>query len=113
MTRNFGETLTLDEIDVGRDKLIIIKGGDAHIGAVSTAYFEQKKPLTIKVDTMSVPGHKEHLLTDTIARQCAEQLGQTVTVVMGIHFDNLSKSEIEDIVYMTEDLVDRFLTKKN
>lgn len=112
MTRNFGETLTLDEVEIGRDKLILIKGGEAHIGAVSTAYLEQENPLTIKVETTSVPGHKEYLLTDKIARQCAEHMCQTVTVVMGIHFDNLNKSEIEDIVCLTENMVDTYLKKR-
>ncbi|MFC7680082.1 hypothetical protein [Paenibacillus sp. GCM10028914] len=112
MTANYAEALTLEEIEVGRDKLIIIKGGEAHIGAVSTAYLVHNNPIRVKVETMSVPGHKEHLLTEKFARQCAEHLCQTVTVVMGIHFDHLQRSEIDQIVSLTESMVASFLEGK-
>lgn len=112
MTTEFREDLTLEEIIVGRDTLMIIKGGEAHIGTVSTAYLIRKNPLLVKVETTSVPGHKEHLLSERFARHCAEQLHRSVTVVMGIHFDGLSMEEINTIVTITENMVDSFLAGK-
>lgn len=112
MTTNFIEALTLEEIEVGRDMLIIIKGGEAHIGAVSTAYPVRKDPFLVKVETTSVPGHKEHLLSEKFARHCTEQLHRSVTVVMGIHFDGLSMDEINTIVTITESMVESFLAGK-
>ncbi|WP_054957833.1 hypothetical protein [Paenibacillus dakarensis] len=106
MTLNENEALTLEEIELGRDILLIIKGGEVHIGAVSTAYVTQGK---IEVETTSIPGHKEYLLTEKFARQCAEQLCRTVTVVMGIHYDHLQRYDIERIIILAEKRVDEYL----
>lgn len=109
---NYREALSLEEIDIGRDKLLIIKGGEAHIGATSTAYVIQHNPIQVEVETTSVPGHKEYLLTEKTARKCAEQLHQTVTVIMGIHFDDLQPHDIEEIVSLTDSMVNSFLVNK-
>lgn len=105
MTKSFEEALTLEHIEIGRDTLIIIKGGDAHIGAVSTAYLTQVSPVTIEVETSAVPGHKEYLLSEKFARQSAMHLLRTVTVIIGIHFDGLQKDEIDVIVQTTENML--------
>ncbi|SMF86217.1 hypothetical protein SAMN05661091_3330 [Paenibacillus uliginis N3/975] len=112
MTKSFEEALTLEEIEIGRDTLIIIKGGDAHIGAVSIAYLTCHDPVTIDVETTSVPGHKEHLLSERFARHIAMQLLRTVTVVIGIHFDGLQRDEIDMIVRTTENMLEAYLAGK-
>ncbi|MDO3412162.1 hypothetical protein QWJ34_20535 [Saccharibacillus sp. CPCC 101409] len=79
--------------EVGRDTLITVTGGAAHIGAVSTAYWTESG---IEVRTTTVPGHKEHLLSEPAARRAADMLNRTVTVVMGIHYDAISAEEIAE-----------------
>ncbi len=88
------EDLTVEHREIGKDTLFVVKGGVAHIGAVSTAYFENGE---IVVDTTSLPGHKEVLLSEPAARRAAEFLRRTVTVVMGIHYDGITAEQIAEV----------------
>ncbi|MNV80088.1 hypothetical protein D3C71_1736690 [compost metagenome] len=81
-------------LPMGRDLLIMITGGESHIGAASTAYYVNQE---VQVDTSIVPGHKEHTLSNEMAKRAAETLKRTVTLVMGIHYDNLTKEEIIEV----------------
>lgn len=102
------DDITVRSLPMGRDLLIMITGGDAHIGAASTAYYEADK---IKAQTSIVPGHKEHTLSEDMAIQAASSLKRTVTVVMGIHYDNLTKAEIIDISQITNTKFQQCLQK--
>lgn len=97
-------------IEVGRDLLLVIGGGVRHIGAASTAYMEEGN---VKVSTSAVPHHKEHTVSESIATRVAEALDRTVTVVMGIHYDNLSKEGITRVVEIVNLKVDQYLFGQN
>lgn len=92
--------------EVGNDILLVITGGEAHIGAVSTAYPTEGSS---EVHTTAIPGHKEELLTADFALRASRWLNRTVTVVMGIHYDNLSRSEIEWVSELAERELEKFL----
>lgn len=100
------DDINLQAIPAGRDLLLMITGGEAHIGAASTAYAEGEG---IQVQTTAVPGHKEHVLTAGMAKRAAEVLNRTVTVVMGIHYDDLNREEINRISEITEALLEQWL----
>ncbi|MDQ0194243.1 prenylated flavin chaperone LpdD [Paenibacillus wynnii] len=100
------DDIELSETVVGRDLLLLITGGVRHIGATSTAYVAGDH---IEVLTSAVPHHKEHTLTESIAMRVAEATRRTVTVVMGIHYDNLSKEGILEVVKIVEDKVNLYL----
>ncbi|GAJ03892.1 unnamed protein product, partial [marine sediment metagenome] len=82
------DDIELTAVTVGRDLLLLITGGVRHIGAASTAYPDGD---TVTAMTTAVPHHKEHTISEAIALKTASALNRTVTVVMGIHYDNLSK----------------------
>lgn len=103
--KNFDD-INIRSLPMGRDLLIMITGGDAHIGAASTAYYVGDK---IEVQTSIVPGHKEHTLSENMAIQAATILKRTVTVVMGIHYDNLIKQEIIEISNLTNTKFQQYL----
>lgn len=100
------EDIELSSIEVGRDLLLLITGGERHIGAASTAYTDGEE---VKAATTAVPHHKEHTISEAIALKAAARLGRTVTVVMGIHYDNLSKEGIAAVVEAVNRKVDYFL----
>lgn len=104
------EDIGLQAISVGRDMLLIITGGEAHIGAASTAYPAEGGE--VMEQTSAVPGHKEHTLTAGLATRAAAALHRTVTVVMGIHYDGLAKEEILEISRRTEALLDDYLKRE-
>lgn len=106
---NTFEDIRLQPVLLGCDHLLVISGGEAHIGAASTAFYKDGE---VQVETVSVPGHKENVLTHGMAKQAAEELKATVTVVMGIHYDGLKREEIEQISSIALELLQQYLKEQ-
>jgi gallate decarboxylase subunit D len=87
--------IRLRTFPMGADLAVLITGGRAHIGAVATAYPEGGG---IKVETHTLPGHREGDLAAELARMAASSLDCTVVVAMGIHVDEATREEIDEIV---------------
>nr|WP_314002832.1 hypothetical protein [uncultured Paenibacillus sp.] len=81
---------------MGEDHVFLVSGGQAHIGAIATAC-PSGEPAA-KTGLLSFPGHREAELALELAEMASIALGRTVAVVAGIHLDNPSKRDIEDIV---------------
>ncbi len=82
----------------GRDWLLTIGGGDAHVGAVAVV-----APLTLQGDEpfeslAVVPGHKEGPLAMKAARRVAKATGRTCVCLAGVHQERATGSEIQAIV---------------
>lgn len=103
------DDIELSAIPVGRDLLLLITGGVRHIGAASTAYPDGG---TVNAATLAVPHHKEHTISEAIALRAAAALNRTVTVVMGIHYDNLGKEGILKVVETVNSKVDQYLAQQ-
>lgn len=100
------DDIELSATVVGRDILLLITGGVRHIGAASTAYLDGEN---VEVLTSAVPHHKEHTISESIALKVAAKLRKTVTVVMGIHYDDLTKEGILEVVKIVNAKVDQYL----
>ncbi len=87
--------VNLELLSQGRDYLLLVTGGKAHVGAV--AVWDSAKKGELKAAN-EMSGHRE----GPLATECAEILGKasgrTVVAVVGIHQDNASPGEIEAIV---------------
>ncbi len=79
----------------GRDFLVLITGGAAHIGAVGVC---DGRISCAEVGVVQVPGHREGPLATEAAEILAGAAGRTCTAVVGIHQDNASADEIDQIV---------------
>lgn len=110
--RSFQHAILIKELEIGKDLLLMITGGEAHIGAVATAYTSSESDPVIETETIGVPGHKEAELADGFARELAERLGRTVTVVMGIHYDHLSREELKELVSEIHECFHTYLSGK-
>lgn len=84
----------------GRDRVFLITGGEAHIGAAATAFSDGGE---VKARVQTIPGHREEELAARLAKMAAERLGVAVTVVIGIHFDSLTAKEIRQLVKHVSD----------
>lgn len=80
---------------VGRDLLVRIEGGEAHIGAVAVAQLQDGR---VETSQIVLGIHKEGPIATHAAHQIAREAECTVTSVAGIHFDNISKGEIQALV---------------
>lgn len=87
--------LTYDLTFHGKDLRVHIDGGVSHLGAV-TAAFDGKWETTV------FPGHKEHFLTEPLAKTLASALDCRVVVTAGVHLENITAEEIREIVETNE-----------
>ncbi len=99
-------TVTLESYKIGKDRLVIITGGEEkHIG--SATLIEEKGHL----QTMIKKGHKDHIISEKMANIIYDKIGKDLLVVCGIHIDDASKEEIDILVDNTQVCVDRLLSQ--
>ena len=97
-------TVTLKSHKIGKDRLVIITGGEEeHIG--SATLIEEKGHL----QTIIKKGHKDHIVAERMANIIYDKIGKDLLVICGIHIDNASKEEIDILVDNTQACVNIFL----
>lgn len=83
----------------GRDFLVLITGGAAHVGAVAVRDGRIAGPEKAdSVGTVQLHGHREGPLAAEAAALLAAATGRTCAAVVGIHQDDASPAEIRRIV---------------
>lgn len=104
---------------LGRDLQVLCGGGDSHIGAVALAAPAQghalqpalpdqaNGPAQVEARLLALPGHKEDALALRMALSMAEALHCAVCVSAGIHYDNITRAEIQQVEQMAQDLTHR------
>ena len=92
-------TLALVLHGMGRDIQAMLTGGDAHAGGTALA------APGFPAQSLSLPGHRDAELACRLAQGLAEGLGCTVCVTAGIHYDGISREEIETCRRLTDDLL--------
>jgi alpha-beta hydrolase superfamily lysophospholipase len=106
-------TIYLDAKEIGNDLLIAIYGGDEHhIGGVATAYptaSHYRDATTVSVSTLTLPGHKDYVVANTASEKICKVLRVPTVVTVGIHYDNASSKEIDEIISIVNALVDEII----
>ena len=107
---------------LGRDLQVLCGGGASHIGAVALAapaqvYEPQQgqhaqadqaaQPGQTEARLLALPGHREDVLAQRMAQSMAEALHCAVCVSAGIHYDNITRAEIQQVEQMAHDLTQR------
>ena len=96
--RGRGRTAVRLELVVqGRDLVLLVSGGEAHVGAVAVCQAPQGGVPAEPVLTV-LPGHKEGPLARDCAIKLAPAAGCTCCAVVGIHQDQATPDEIAAIV---------------
>jgi hypothetical protein len=95
--------LFLEAVSLGRDWQLILWGGKKHIGALVLA--EPGQPARF----LSCPGHREASISCELAGLCAKELNCNIAFCCGIHYDNITKAEIEEVLLLARSLVRDFL----
>ncbi len=94
----------LKSYEIGNDRLIIITGGEKeHIG--SATLIEDKGDL----QTMIKKGHKDHIVSEKMANIIYDTIEKDLLVICGIHIDNASTEEIDNLVRNAKECVEQFL----
>ncbi|HTY92178.1 MAG TPA: hypothetical protein VMC84_13465 [Methanocella sp.] len=94
--------ISLKAVDVGDDLVVFITGGKAHIGATAVGI---KTEGVATSSVITTPAHREDRVVKDAAEKLAKKLDKTVVVVSGIHYDNITKEEIEETLRLCDELV--------
>ena len=94
--------ITLKHLFLGNDLLVIITGGDAHIGGVSLIENDI-------LSTISKQNHKDTVISKIVASIIFNDLKKDVLVICGIHIDDITKDEIDILINNTKNCVKQFL----
>lgn len=81
----------VQKLDEGWD-ILVIGGSKTHVGAVTLAEPDGTE------QTLERPGHKDSHISRTWAPALAKALNAPVSVRCGIHYDGVTKVQIERIV---------------
>lgn len=88
-----GHGIVIDVYDTGAGINILIEGGEkGHIGAVAAA--ESGK----LVRSIVFPSHKEGVICEQWARRVSLTYNGPVIVESGIHYDNITKAQIREVL---------------
>ena len=87
---------------LGKDLLVTITGGDAHIGAVSLSLTTKNIKISQHTFTSShllvINGHKEGDIAATLSNKITKSTGKNCVLIVGIHINNITQNEIEGIL---------------
>jgi len=78
----------------GRDLLCRVHGGDAHVGSVALSEWRDGRAHT---SCLIAEGHREEAIARHAAHTLCAAVRCTVACVAGIHFDGVSRADIESI----------------
>lgn len=87
-------------LDVGIH-VLLIGGCRTHVGAVSYAFPGQQ------VQTIQFPTHREGIVSECWAKRLCQQFQTPVVVNCGIHYDNVTRDDIQEIVNATQVLLNQ------
>ena len=97
---------------IGDDLLVAIWGVTRpHIGAVAVALprpsIADPQITSSTSSVFTLLGHKEDAIVKMVSERLSSQLEKNVVVTAGIHWDNLTKEAIEEIVQNCRKLADQ------
>jgi len=108
-----GLSIRAEVTPVGSDLLVLVTGGEAHIGSVSIATprpsLAAPADISATVSTFCYPSHKDNHVGNRIAEALSAGQEKKVVVVCGVHYDNISGEQIGTVLSMTEELLEKLL----
>ena len=84
--------------NLGRDLAAFLTGGEAHVGAVAVAGRAAGTGGEALADAIVAPGNKDGPLAEEGAALMAALSGRTCVMIVGIHVEDATPAEIEQIV---------------
>jgi len=91
---------------IGKDLLVLLTGGEAHIGAVGVGC-PMGERATASVITL--PGHRDDRMAQVAAERISAELGCGCTVVAGVHYDHITPEEIQASLGLFQEALGEFL----
>ena len=106
LTRNAGSVdIRADATRMGKDLLVTLVGGEAHVGAVALAGFDTRSYASV----LAVPNHRDDIIAKEAALRISKGLRQSCVVIVGVHVHNASERQVAEIVDASFSLVDELI----
>ena len=108
-----GFSLKAQTLSLGSDLCVVVTGGAAHLGSVSIATprprLADPAVTSATVSTFCYPGHKDDKIGNLFAETLSARLVKKVTVLCGIHYDNITPQGIAAVGELARDLLQQML----
>ena len=88
--------------NIGDDLLIVVTGGDEHIGAVSLMDNNN-------YSSLSKIGHKDEIISKFVAHSISTLFKKDIVVVCGIHINDATEEDIVILMQNANSCVKKFL----
>ncbi|MDV4151132.1 hypothetical protein R0131_09800 [Clostridium sp. AL.422] len=117
LTKKFKtHNINCSAVKMGNDWNISIYGGDIpHIGAIALGIprpsLEDKNKISSSVSVLTITGHKEDVIVQKVAKVLSSALNSTIVVSCGIHFNNITFDDIQDLNVFIDNLIDELIYK--
>jgi len=106
-----GRTILMRCLSIGKDYLVIISGGSEHIGAAALGQCYDIGAGKANSSVITAFGHREDGPARETAQYLSKALKSNTAVIAGIHFDNLSAGEIDEILAAVQELSARLVAR--
>jgi hypothetical protein len=100
--------VSLQATAIGKDWLVSIFNENAHIGAVAVGEYDINTRRT-SVSVITRLGHKDDAIAQRAAYLISKSTGKTICVTAGVHLDNITQSEIDQLTENALGAVEDFL----
>ncbi len=101
---------------LGDDICITFSGGDKpHIGcaviSIPRPSLSDKNETSCTTSVFNIVGHKDDYVACYISERIAKKFNKTIVVTGGIHIENITLEEIEDIKLLADEVVKEICTR--
>lgn len=112
LTKGEGRTkISLTAYSMGDYFVVCIHNGNAHIGAVAVGEYDHKEKRA-STSVITRLGHRDDMIAQKAAYLVSKLTLKPVCVVAGIHLDNITEAEIDQIVENSSVLIDEFINRE-
>lgn len=93
---------------LGRDLVVRIYNQNAHIGAVAVGDYDYEHERA-SVSVITRLGHKDDALAREAAYLLSKSMRRPVCVIAGVHLDDITKEEIDEILANTKTAISEII----
>jgi len=111
LAKGEGKTkVSLSAYHLGSDLIVCVYNENAHIGAVAIGEYDHKEQRT-STSVITRLGHKDDVVAQKAAHSIAKYTKKPVCVIAGIHIDNITSREIDQVLQNASNLIDELLSR--
>ena len=93
----------------GNDIVVFMYNENAHMGAVAVGEYDYVTGRT-STSVIARLGHKDDMVAQQVAYSISKATKKATCAIVGIHVDNITEAEINQIIENSKELVSEFIS---